>query len=171
MKNGLNTIRNYKVDTIYQKVGCAYIKEYKGEMNMKLKEKEGIIIDMINMMYESEIGKSIFIYSQVDEDYKFIGKVKDVSVEIDTLRQHPMVNVSYHLDDETCIILEKLNDSLYRFDFYYNEDLDIDENDKESGFNYEEFYKMKEFGYKYNIIEDLVDTASFFIKEEYCIIK
>ena len=134
-------------------------------------EKEGIIIDMINTMYESEIGKSIFIYSQVDEDYKFIGKVKDISVEIDTLRQHPMVNVSYHLDDETCIILEKLNDSLYRFDFYYNEDLDIDENDKESGFNYKEFYKMKEFGYKYNIIEDLVDTASFFIKEECCIIK
>ena len=67
---------------------------------MKLKEKEGIIIDMINTMYESEIGKSIFIYSQVDEDYKFIGKVKDISVEIDTLRQHPMVNISYHLDDE-----------------------------------------------------------------------
>ena len=138
---------------------------------MELKEKERIIVNMINTMYESEIGKSIFIYSQVDEDYKFIGKVKDISVEIDTLRQHPMVNVSYHLDDETCIILEKLNDSLYKFDFYYNEDLDIDENDEESGFNYEEFYKMKEFGYKYNIIEDLVDTASFFIKEEYCIIK
>ena len=142
---------------------------------MKLKEKERIIVDMINMMYESEIGKSIFIYSQVDEDYKFIGKVKDVSVEIDTLRQYPMVDINYYLDDETCIVLKRLNDSLndslYRFDFYYNEDLDIDENDEESGFNYEEFYKMKEFGYKYNIIEDLVDTASFFIKEEYCIIK
>ena len=142
---------------------------------MKLKEKERIIVNMINMMYESEIGKSIFIYSQVDEDYKFIGKVKDVSVEIDTLRQYPMVDINYYLDDETCIVLKRLNDSLndslYRFDFYYNEDLDIDENDKESGFNYEEFYKMKEFGYKYNIIEDLVDTASFFIKEEYCIIK
>ena len=138
---------------------------------MELKEKERIIVNMINTMYESEIGKSIFIYSQVDEDYKFIGKVKDVSVEIDTLRQHPMVDINYYLDDETCIVLKRLNDSLYRFDFYYNEDLDIDENDKESGFNYEEFYKMKEFGYKYNIIEDLVDTASFFIKEEYCIIK
>ena len=142
---------------------------------MKLKEKERIIVDMINMMYESEIGKSIFIYSQVDEDYKFIGKVKDVSVEIDTLRQYPMVDINYYLDDETCIVLKRLNDSLndslYRFDFYYNEDLDIDENDEESGFNYKEFYKMKEFGYKYNIIEDLVDTASFFIKEECCIIK
>ena len=41
---------------------------------MELKEKERIIVNMINMMYESEIGKSIFIYSQVDEDYKFIGK-------------------------------------------------------------------------------------------------
>ena len=142
---------------------------------MELKEKERIIVNMINMMYESEIGKSIFIYSQVDEDYKFIGKVKDVSVEIDTLRQYPMVDINYYLDDETCIVLKRLNDSLndslYRLDFYYNEDLDIDENDKESGFNYEEFYKMKEFGYKYNIIEDLVDTASFFIKEECCIIK
>lgn len=142
---------------------------------MELKEKERIIVNMINTMYESEIGKSIFIYSQVDEDYKFIGKVKDVSVEIDTLRQYPMVDINYYLDDETCIVLKRLNDSLndslYRFDFYYNEDLDIDENDKESGFNYEEFYKMKEFGYKYNIIEDLVDTASFFIKEECCIIK
>ena len=142
---------------------------------MELKEKERIIVNMINMMYESEIGKSIFIYSQVDEDYKFIGKVKDISVEIDTLRQYPMVDINYYLDDETCIVLKRLNDSLndslYRFDFYYNEDLDIDENDKESGFNYEEFYKMKEFGYKYNIIEDLVDTASFFIKEECCIIK
>ena len=142
---------------------------------MELKEKERIIVNMINMMYESEIGKSIFIYSQVDEDYKFIGKVKDVSVEIDTLRQYPMVDINYYLDDETCIVLKRLNDSLndslYRFDFYYNEDLDIDENDEESGFNYEEFYKMKEFGYKYNIIEDLVDTASFFIKEECCIIK
>ena len=142
---------------------------------MELKEKERIIVNMINTMYESEIGKSIFIYSQVDEDYKFIGKVKDISVEIDTLRQYPMVDINYYLDDETCIVLKRLNDSLndslYRFDFYYNEDLDIDENDEESGFNYEEFYKMKEFGYKYNIIEDLVDTASFFIKEEYCIIK
>ena len=142
---------------------------------MELKEKERTIIDMINMMYESEIGKSIFIYSQVDEDYKFIGKVKDISVEVDTLRQYPMVDINYYLDDKTCIVLKKLNDSLndslYRFDFYYNEDLDIDENDKESGFNYKEFYKMKEFGYKYNIIEDLVDTASFFIKEECCIIK
>ena len=142
---------------------------------MELKEKERIIVNMINTMYESEIGKSIFIYSQVDEDYKFIGKIKDVSVEVDTLRQYPMVDINYYLDDETCIVLKRLNDSLndslYRFDFYYNEDLDIDENDEESGFNYEEFYKMKEFGYKYNIIEDLVDTASFFIKEEYCIIK
>lgn len=142
---------------------------------MELKEKERTIIDMINMMYESEIGKSIFIYSQVDEDYKFIGKVKDISVEVDTLRQYPMVDINYYLDDKTCIVLKKLNDSLndslYRFDFYYNEDLDIDENDEESGFNYKEFYKMKEFGYKYNIIEDLVDTASFFIKEECCIIK
>ena len=138
---------------------------------MKLKEKERIIVDMINMMYESEIGKSIFIYSQVDEDYKFIGKVKDISVEVDTLRQHSIVDINYYLDDETCIVLKRLNDSLYRFDFYYNEDLDIDENNKESGFNYKEFYKMKEFGYKYNIIEDLVDTASFFIKEECCIIK
>ena len=138
---------------------------------MKLKEKERIIVDMINMIYESEIGKSIFIYSQVDRDYKFIGKVKDISVEVDTLRQHSIVDINYYLDDETCIVLKKLNDSLYRFDFYYNEDLDIDENDKESGFNYKEFYKMKEFGYKYNIIEDLVDTASFFIKEECCIIK
>ena len=142
---------------------------------MELKEKERIIVNMINTMYESEIGKSIFIYSQVDEDYKFIGKVKDISVEIDTLRQYPMVDINYYLDDETCIVLKRLNDSLndslYRFDFYYNEDLDIDENDEESGFNYKEFYKMKEFGYKYNIIEDLVDTASFFIKEECCIIK
>ena len=84
---------------------------------MKLKEKERIIVNMINMMYESEIGKSIFIYSQVDEDYKFIGKVKDVSVEIDTLRQYPMVDINYYLDDETCIVLKRLNDSFYRFDF------------------------------------------------------
>lgn len=131
--------------------------------NLDWRERQNLAINLIREMYKDEIGKSIYVYAPSEDCFKFIGKAKDITVKLDTLSEYPSVEVSYYLDDDACIILERQH-GIHRLRFYetIGYDEETDEEYVEIGFeDYELFNKMKEYGYEFYNDEGFADDSMF----------